>query len=157
MEETKDKEVELCGKCRLPKGDKSFGFCKCGAPSYYSQAMLEKAEAYLEGCVDVHEEGGKVSVKIPTRGGLAVALEVSRLTIDDWGRKYPEFAYFMERLKSKQEEKLIHNGLSGQYNSTISKVLLTKHGYREGIDQTTDDKPLPTPIYGGKSQTGGEV
>ena len=34
---------------------------------------------------------------------------------------------------------------------TIAKVLLTKHGYREGIDQTTNDKDLPTPILGGVS------
>ena len=52
---------------------------------------------------------------------------------------------------SKQADRLLNNGLSGNYNPTIAKVMLTKHGYREGIDNTTNDKDLPAPIYGGKS------
>ena len=37
-------------------------------------------------------------------------------------------------------------GLQGSYNPTIAKVLLTKHGYREGTDITTNDKDLPMPL-----------
>ncbi len=33
----------------------------------------------------------------------------------------------------------MNNGLSGDYNPTIAKVLLTKHGYREGIEATGKD------------------
>lgn len=146
---TNDTVEILCGKCNKPKGDKSAGFCKCGRPSFYSVEKLAKAEEYLKSCVDVPMEDGKgLKVKIPTRGGLAVFLEVSRKALDDWAIVYSEFGDFMERLKATQEEKLINSGLSGAYNPTISKVLLTKHGYREGIDSTTNDKDLPTPILG---------
>jgi hypothetical protein len=33
---------------------------------------------------------------------------------------------------------LINNGLSGDYNPTIAKVLLSKHGYREEVKQDTE-------------------
>jgi hypothetical protein len=45
-------------------------------------------------------------------------------------------------LRAKQADRLLNNGLAGTYNSTIAKVLLTKHGYREGIDATTNDKDI---------------
>lgn len=54
----------------------------------------------------------------------------------------------MERLGSEQEERLINNGLGGQYNPTIAKVLLTKHGYTDKVDVTSKDEKLPTPIFG---------
>ena len=57
-----------------------------------------------------------------------------------------EFSAIIEQLQAEQEDRLINNGLSGNYNPTIAKVLLTKHGYREGVDQTTNDKDLPTPV-----------
>ena len=90
----------------------------------------------------------KINVKLPSKGGLAVYLNVTRETVYDWAQKYPEFSYIIERLGAIQEERLLNNGLSGTYNPTIAKVLLTKHGYREGIDNTTNDKDLPTPILG---------
>lgn len=81
-------------------------------------------------------------IKLPNIGGLAVHLKVTRPTLYDWAREHSDFSYIMERLQSIQEERLINGGISGSYNPTISKVILTKHGYREGIDQTTNDKDL---------------
>ena len=125
---------------------------KAGRPLEYSQEYIDNARVYLDSCIDTFadkESDIKASVKIPTKGGLAVHLGVARETLYDWSRKYPEFSDIMEQLGAIQEERLINNGLSGSYNSTIAKVLLTKHGYREGIDQTTNDKDLPIPILGG--------
>lgn len=124
-----------------------------GRPTEYNEDILKKANEYLLSCEDEEIERGSeerpvysVKVKIPTKGGLAVALGVSRETLYQWAKEKPEFSDIMERLGAEQEERLINNGLSGDYNPTIAKVLLTKHGYREGIDQTTNDKELPTPI-----------
>lgn len=132
-----------------------------GRPTEYNDQILVRARAYLDLCQDsdrkIDEElepqphGGSLKrsrenildVKIPTKGGLARYLGVHRDTLYAWSKVYPEFSDIMEAVGAEQEDRLINKGLSGAYNPTIAKVLLTKHGYREGIDQTTNDKDLP--------------
>lgn len=76
----------------------------------------------------------KFKVKLPTMGGLAVFLGVSRGLIYEWEKTYPEFLRVLEQMRAEQEDRLLNNGLSGDYNSTISKLVLSKHGYREGFE-----------------------
>lgn len=112
----------------------------------YNQEYLEKAKKYLELCEDKEIEKGtddkpiySIKVKIPTKGGLASYLGVHRDTLYKWSQENPEFSDIMEAISAEQEDRLINNGLSGDYNPTIAKVLLTKHGYREGLEQTGKD------------------
>lgn len=138
---------------------------KRGRPSIYNETILEKAREYLELCQDEEVEksksgrGGnefveyKIKAKLPTKGGLARYLGVSRDTLYEWSKEYKEFSYIMEELGAEQEDRLINMGLSGEYNPTISKVLLTKHGYREGQDVTSNDSTLNikfAPIFNGE-------
>lgn len=121
-------------------------------PLEYGPSIIKKAEEYLGNCVDDVEEQtigmsskgtelfkNKVKVRLPSKGGLAVYLDVARDTLYEWANKYPEFSDIMERLGAIQEERLMNNGLSGDYNPTITKVLLTKHGYKEGIEHGGED------------------
>lgn len=120
-----------------------------GRPPIYGEEILEKAREYLEICKDTEEDKEnniKKKVKLPSIGGMAVYLGVRRETLHAWDKNYLEFSNIMEELRAIQEERLINNGLSGEYSPTITKVILTKHGYREGIDQTTNDKDIPIPI-----------
>lgn len=139
-----------------------------GRPCKYTPEMHKKALDYLASCVDYIREpdedadeeleeqahGGSLRrryrattfVKIPTRGGLAVALSVARSTLYKWADEFPDFSDIMETLGSIQEERLINHGLGGSYNPTITKVLLTKHGYREGTELTGGDGAPLIPV-----------
>lgn len=116
-----------------------------GRPKEYSEEIVAKTRQYLDSCFDFSSDPEtKIrAVNIPTIEGLAVWLKIHRDTIYAWEKEHPQFSDIIAELRSKQANALINNGLSGNYNPTIAKVLLTKHGYREGIDQTTNDKDLP--------------
>lgn len=119
-----------------------------GRPTEYNEDILNKAQEYLNSCQDEDiqkvkqsnsEKGyemyeNKLKVNIPTIGGLARYLGVARSTLYLWKTEHSEFSDIIEQLSAEQEDRLINNGLSGDYNPTISKVLLSKHGYREGVD-----------------------
>ena len=133
-----------------------------GRPTDYDYEYLHKIiDKYLSECIDEEDEFHKtrgeksdsydriIRVRIPTIEGLSLRLNISKDTLYAWKEKYPEFSYDIERVSKLQAERLIENGLNGNYNPTIAKVLLTKHGYREGIEQTgKDGKDLPLTIFG---------
>ncbi len=122
-----------------------------GRPIEYNETILIKAQEYLDSCIDEIEEYHKtrgdksdsydriVKVKLPSIEGLAYFLKIGRDTVYEWEKKYPEFSYIIDDLRVKQAQALIDNGLSGDYNPTIAKVLLTKHGYRDSQELTGKD------------------
>lgn len=128
-------------------------------PTILTEEILLKTEQYIKECVDqeieFHKTRGEksdsyervVKVNLPTIEGLAIYLNVARSSIYLWIEQNKEFSDIIEKLQAKQAEMLINSGLSGSYNPTIAKVLLTKHGYRDSQEITgKDGKDLPTPI-----------
>ena len=124
-------------------------------PTTYTEEMLSKTNEYLLLCEDTETErdgnrGGteyKLNVKLPTIEGLSVYLGVARDTLYEWSTKHEEFSDTLDSLRAEQADKLINNGLSGNYNSTIAKLMLSSnHGMREKSDVTSDGKEFPTPI-----------
>lgn len=121
-----------------------------GRPPEYGPHITKKAREYLKECEDeeyeFHKTRGlrsdsfdeRLRVKLPTIEGLAVYLKVSRDTLYTWEKEpdKQEFSDILAELRAVQADRLIRNGLSGHYNPVIAKVLLTKHGYREGIEQS---------------------
>jgi hypothetical protein len=128
-----------------------------GRPIEYSETILEQAQEYLDSCEDEEYDWTKTSgdkstsyehritVKLPSIEGLARHLKVARSTIYEWESKYPEFSDILEDIRAEQAQRLIEKGLSGDYNSTISKLILTKHGYsdKSETDVTSGGKPIP--------------
>ena len=123
-----------------------------GRPSKYDEKIVLKlTRKYIDDCEDSYERvlksQGKRSVmyehrftvKLPMLEGLALVLHVHKDTIHDWRKKYAEFSYLIDELLSKQAIMLANKSLSGLYNPTIAKVLLTKHGYREGHELANPD------------------
>lgn len=119
-----------------------------GRPSEYDyERMKPLIDAYLEECTDIDEDrtnGIKAKVKIPTIEGLCLKLQINKSTLYDWEDKYQEFSHDIDKVRKSQAERLVNKGLSGEYNPTIAKVLLSKHGYTEKqeIDHTTKGESM---------------
>lgn len=98
-------------------------------PRELTQELLDKAESYLMSYQTV----------IPSRAGLALFINVARSTIYEWESKKDainvEFSDILSKLDEMQEQVLINSGLSGDFNSTITKLMLTKHGYSDKTQQ----------------------
>lgn len=101
---------------------------------YEGDVTVKKAEQYLESCtapIFNADSSGTLPKELPTIEGLALHLDIARTTVYDWKEKYPAFSYIFEKVMANQSKKLVNNGLLGAYNSTITKVMLTKHGYHD--------------------------
>ena len=104
-----------------------------GRPTVYSQDMVEKAKQYLA----TYE---KDSV-IPSIAGLALYLDLSRSTVNKWANEPDKggFSDIVGKILIEQEAKLLNSGLNGDFNSSITKLILTKHGYSDKQDMTSSD------------------
>lgn len=100
-----------------------------GRPTEYNEEILSQARNYLENYKKLGDE-------IPSNAGLAVHLGLSRETIQAWRKEVgkEEFSYILAAIQVKQENVLINKGLSGDFNSNITKLVLGKHGYHEKKD-----------------------
>ena len=126
-----------------------------GRPTDYSEEILQKTQEYIESSEDDERKEmiglsakgtelyrTKLHVKLPSIEGLAYFLKIHKDTLYEWANIHPEFSDVLNLLRNKQAQALISKGLSSDYNPTIAKLLLSKHGYKEATDVTTDDKPL---------------
>jgi hypothetical protein len=112
-----------------------------GRPTLYEPLKIAKA-------VQAYVEKRQEQKFLPTIEGLAVHLMVSRECLYEWARVHPEFSDILEQLKAAQADQLIQNGLVGYFNATITKLMLSKHGYKDASDITSGDKPI-TPLSDG--------
>lgn len=119
-----------------------------GRPSDYREDYIEVVDMYLEDRKDYYDtETKKFKVRIPTIEGFAQFIGVNKTTLYEWEKKHPEFSNALDKIRTEQQQRLIDNGLSGDYNPTIAKLVLSaNHGMREKSDVTTNDKELPTPL-----------
>lgn len=117
-----------------------------GRPSKFDEKFINEVYEYTDSCVDDSINIGteekpfyKTKVKLPTIAGLAIHLKVNKTTLYEW-EKNEEFSNALDYLRQKQEETLLNNGLSGDYNSTIAKLVLSsnhKYSEKQDIDHTT--------------------
>lgn len=107
-----------------------------GRPSKYTEDMPERAWHYVEN----YQEYGDV---VPMVAGLAVALGLHKDTVYSWcqdsdKRQFSDAVSFIE---VAQHKALVNGGISGAYNPTITKLMLSSnHGYSEKqtVDQTVE-------------------
>lgn len=129
-----------------------------GRPTKYKPEFIQKADEYIKKCQDEETDWlksyteGKVSgetyehrvkVNLPTHEGFATSLQVDITSLYEWARKNKQFSLALSRISTAQKERLLSKGLSGDYNSTIAKLILSaNHGMKEKTDVTSNDKEI---------------
>ncbi|CDG96687.1 putative protein p17 [Xenorhabdus bovienii str. puntauvense] len=117
-----------------------------GCPSKLTGELIAKAKEYLYGGYKDEEEA-----VIPSVAGLACYLAIARSTVYEYAKQSEEFSDTLERILALQESRLINKGLSGDFNATITKLMLANHGYsdKQEIDHRSPDgsmSPQPTKV-----------
>ena len=107
-----------------------MGHNKSGA-KHDNTETIAKANRYIK---TAYRNNGGV---IPSVEGLSLYLEVSKQTLYNWRDKDDIWLDVLNRINTKQHDKLISKGLDGSFNPTITKLILTKHGYSDRHDHTS--------------------
>lgn len=105
-----------------------------GRPSKYDTDIIDKTSAYYDKMLNAHKAG---AVGFPSIAELSLEIGVSRKVIYEWlkDEDKQQFRDICEKILALQELSLHDNGLIGKFNATITKLMLTKHGYVEKTEQ----------------------
>jgi hypothetical protein len=111
-----------------------------GRPSKYNPELQSLADKYLDVYNVPAKEGGAGDV-IPSGAGLCCWLGISRSTMAEWNRYYPEFSATVEAIAVMQEKSCVNGGMAGLFNASITKLVLANHGYSEKreVDNKSSD------------------
>ena len=115
-----------------------------GRPTVCTPSLIGAAKEYATG--GYVGEGDM----IPSIAGLACSIGIHRDTIHAWVKdsEHP-FSDIYKDIMQFQERKLLNGGLGGDFNPAITKMILTKHGYSDKIEQahtSPDGTMTPTAI-----------
>ena len=113
-----------------------------GRPTKYNDDMQERADRYVF-CYHEQED------VIPSAAGLCVWLGINRSTLHEWEKIHDKFSNTLDAIRQLQEKIALNKGITGDFNSTIVKLVLANHGYsdKQAIDHTTAGEAMqPTRI-----------
>lgn len=130
-----------------------------GRPTKYKEEYCDLVHEYLKCNIDSVDENGKLTVNLPTVGGFLDFLNEyikdnledgeeykpvkSEKTLYNWAENHDWFLQSLGKVVKEQEQRLLNCGLSGDYNSTIAKLVLSSnHGYKEKSDVTSNDQTI---------------
>jgi len=107
-----------------------------GRPTKYNKQLQSEADRYV---YDWSQTDA-----VPSRVGLCCWLGISKHTSYQWGREHPEFSATLEAVEALQEHVAMNKGITGEFNSTITKLVLANHGYseRNEIDHKSSDRSM---------------
>lgn len=108
-------------------------------PSRLTDELIDKANTYLD----------EYASAIPSVAGLSLFLGCARSSIYKWQDEDERFSDILGRILATQEQLLLSNGLTGDFNATIAKLVLGKHGYSDKQETELSgnpNKPLSTSV-----------
>jgi hypothetical protein len=138
------------------KGNKNSVGNNGGRPTKYKKTFPKMILEYLKECTEEYQQlirststerfGESTSydnilrIKLPKFSDICILLDVSKESLKSWSHIYPEFSLALRKVLMTQESMLLDGGVSGRYNSTIAKLILSSnHGYADILkpDQPT--------------------
>ncbi len=107
---------------------------RTGRPTLYNDQIIVDADEYIN---DFKSQGDA----IPSVAGLSRWLKVSRDSLYEWSSRYPTFSDTLEKLLAEQERLALNMGITGEWNGTICKLVLSNHGMieKKQIDNVSTD------------------
>ena len=111
-----------------------------GRPTKYNAEMQAQADAYVLRWAEVDA--------VPSRVGLCCWLGISKQTSFTWEKDYPQFLATLQAVDALQEHTAMNKGITGEFNSTIVKLVLANHGYSDKVQQdnvSSDGSMTPKP------------
>jgi hypothetical protein len=97
-----------------------------GRPTDWSEEIEEQAWDYIKTYASEHDHA------VPSIVGLCSVLGRGKTTIYTWAEdENKQFRDILDAIKEKQELVTFNKSLKGEYNATIAKLLLGKHGYHD--------------------------
>ena len=126
-----------------------------GRPTKLTEEIIKKAENYIAG------DWEKLKHVMPSAVGLAKVIGISKKTLYNWADNNDDFLHILAELNTEQEFTLLNNGLTGEFNTAITKLVLTKHDYSDRVaqDVTSSDgsmKPVVVELVGVSSESTAE-
>jgi hypothetical protein len=108
-----------------------------GRPTTCTDDITQAAWDYANGGWE------KVGHAFPSVVGLCDVLNTAKSTVYDWSNTEGfEFSDILAAIKSKQELVAFNRSITGEYNATIAKLLLGKHGYHDKQDNNNTNTEL---------------
>jgi hypothetical protein len=97
-----------------------------GRPTKYTEDLLVIAREYPENYKDYNHS-------FPSVVGLCRIIGIHSETAYAWARdpEKEEFSGIIKHIMDNQHFDLIEGGLNGEFNPTITKLILAKHGHSE--------------------------
>lgn len=113
-------------------------------PTLYTKKLVKEAWKYVNGG---WQEAGD---PVPSVAGLACEIGVRRETCHAWAKdENKEFSNILAEIAAIQERSLLRGGLHGDFNPSITKMMMTKHGYSDRVEQdhtSSDGSMRPTTV-----------
>ncbi len=100
-----------------------------GRPTTWTKEIQDKAWEYANGGWETQGDA------VPMVVGLCSYIGRSQTSIYKWAKdEDKQFADIVKDIGEKQQQELFNHSLRGDYNASMAKLMLTKHGYSDKVD-----------------------
>lgn len=124
-----------------------------GRPTSKPKDLKDLVENYIRDCKD-NFTGQVNKVELPTISGFARRIGFNESTMYEWAKNDEEFSKSLNDIKDEQRNRLLNQGLAGNYNSTIAKLVLAANHGMSDKQEISGDSNAPLVVKISKEDEG---